>query len=125
MEHCSPTSSYQVIFIKTPVTYKRLSFTRRGQHSSLQQFVFLKSNSCRFFQMISNLMYELRNILFRFPSPHTFLLGSELFSSYSANSSQSHSLIAAKGRPASPQTPEHPAEVSGRAKELGKRLGKQ
>lgn len=54
------------------------------------------------------MMHDLRNILFSFLPPHsthTFLLGSELFSSYSANSSQRHSLITAKGSPTSPQTP--------------------
>ncbi len=36
-----------------------------------------------------------------------------------------HSLITAKGSPSSPQTPGYPAEVSARAEELGKGLGKQ
>lgn len=55
----------------------------------------------RFLQMVTNPTYELKNILFWFPPPdstHAFLLGSELFSCYSANSSQSHSLITAKGK---------------------------
>lgn len=73
-------------------------------------------------------MCELKDILFWFPPPdstHSFLLGSELFSSYSANSSLRPSLITTKSTPTSPQTPGYPAEVSGRAKELGKKLGKQ
>ncbi|XP_058498288.1 rho guanine nucleotide exchange factor 25 isoform X3 [Solea solea] len=38
--------------------------------------------------------------------------GSELFSSYSANSSQSHSLITTNGSGPSPQTPQYPPELS-------------